>query len=449
MPDIATGRRGKTAKPSLGSLIRTFAPGSSVGDRGSSLFSNTFDTRPQAESPMMSDLMSGSTLAVLKDVAEMFDSVPYIKAAAGIVLWIIEIKDEISDLGDKWLEFVEKLNGVVAILRDLRETHKKFKSESELPKDLKHDLYRLATQLQHIRQVLQQYIIHKPAFWDKVSRIIRRAELIKQAEKCSRDLDTCLQGFMMRSLISLRMQAHRDRGVAGRHLAPLESLFSTDLATETFASSIDLGRQFDDPWSSRFVETLTNTPRNSNDHLHLPETIPFSSSSTTLHPPEEAADSRPSGPSSKRPAPSKAFRAHTHQKSRRDTEPVVLGPMPEVAHLGSLGRPSAEPDPLLTRARAEEDDEAVFQRVRAVWGLEPRPDRFQPWYPPMGPPDETPVKREGSSDAQGLSSWRSWLTDPYRDTRYITPPPQTPLPVPDSPQELFGPHWVIPDTDND
>ncbi|KAA1476657.1 hypothetical protein DENSPDRAFT_884490 [Dentipellis sp. KUC8613] len=145
MSDIAKNCRSKPVEPSISSLVRTFAPSSSTVDRGSSLPSDTHDTKLRVNPAKISDVLSGNALAVLKDVAEMFDSVPYIKAAAGFVIWIFEIRDELSDLGDKWEEFEKKLNGVVKILRNVRRDHENFKSEANLPEDLKQDLYDMAT----------------------------------------------------------------------------------------------------------------------------------------------------------------------------------------------------------------------------------------------------------------------------------------------------------------
>ncbi|KAA1476660.1 hypothetical protein DENSPDRAFT_523140 [Dentipellis sp. KUC8613] len=250
---------------------------------------------------------------------------------------------------------------------------------------------------------------------------------------------------MMRSLISLRMQAHRSRGTTRRHQPPPESLFSTNLATETFASSTDLNSQLNDLWSSRFVGSTANLIPDSAVHLPLPETIPSSSSSTPLRSSGKAIDVHSSGPSSQRPAPPGAHRDWMQQRSPRDAGPIAVAPMPEVAHFDPFSRPSAEPEPLPTRAQAVDDDEAAFQRVRAVWGTDSRPDRFQPWYPVVDSYDEILAQRNEPSSAPGLSSWQQWLTDPYKDAR-ITPPKQTLSPVPEPPPMLFGPHEV--DTDS-
>ncbi|TFY52192.1 hypothetical protein EVG20_g10664 [Dentipellis fragilis] len=236
MPDTAKNCRSKSVGPSLGSLVRTFAPGSSGGI---SLLCNNRDSKSQVEAPRMSNFMSRSTLAVLKDIAEMFDFLPCIRVAAGIVLWIIEIqnvserfgleetsgslhayKQEISDLGDKWLELVERLNTVVNILREVRKNHQKFKSEADLPEDLNYDLHKLAEyvsflrlcrsheqsptpcrKLQLIQEALRPYTTHQSAFWKRITYLLKRTVLIKEVEKCSRELDTCLQGFTVRILV--------------------------------------------------------------------------------------------------------------------------------------------------------------------------------------------------------------------------------------------------------
>ncbi|KAI0052016.1 hypothetical protein FA95DRAFT_109459 [Auriscalpium vulgare] len=77
-------------------------------------------TDPMSEALTLGDRTQSGvqmTLAIVREVGEMLNHMPYIKGVAGLLLKILEIKDEIGLYRDRWFQVVNHIEVVVNMLK--------------------------------------------------------------------------------------------------------------------------------------------------------------------------------------------------------------------------------------------------------------------------------------------------------------------------------------------
>ncbi|TFK36427.1 hypothetical protein BDQ12DRAFT_654525 [Crucibulum laeve] len=141
-------------------------------------------------------------LSILKDVSEMFNGVPYVKAVTGIVSQILEIIKEVQSNKSRCQELVDKL---ISYSRVVFVALLKFKNQSGCDlSDLKEDLLEITSVFESIYEILKALSASTTS--SKITRVLRREDIQGQIEEQSRRLDTTITSFQLKSAIVLRVQ---------------------------------------------------------------------------------------------------------------------------------------------------------------------------------------------------------------------------------------------------
>ncbi|KAI0055915.1 hypothetical protein BV25DRAFT_1921397 [Artomyces pyxidatus] len=109
-----------------------------------------------------------ASVAILKEVGELTIKVPYLKSAAGVLLRIIEIKDEVELYRDSWKEVMEDVKNVTNVVLET------------------YELWTLTRDLETFRLN------------------VTRADMLQHIKECSRKLKTSVDACNTALLLSIR-----------------------------------------------------------------------------------------------------------------------------------------------------------------------------------------------------------------------------------------------------
>ncbi|KAJ7472430.1 hypothetical protein B0H11DRAFT_2431659 [Mycena galericulata] len=153
-------------------------------------------------------------LAITREVGEMLQGFPYVKAVSGIILEIIKIKEEVTDNKRRCQELVDKVvrrsETIFAGLKKITES-----SGREGLKDLEDDLVAYTTLLEDVYAALLHCTSRKIA--DRVDRLFNRGQLLEDMLRLERLLDDFRVNFSDNRLVQIEIHMNTLLGKATRN----------------------------------------------------------------------------------------------------------------------------------------------------------------------------------------------------------------------------------------
>ncbi|KAF8889866.1 hypothetical protein BD779DRAFT_1799696 [Infundibulicybe gibba] len=172
-----------------------------------STVSTSIEDEPGAQTSHKSDKWraaldgTSTALALLKEVAEMFSSVPYIQVVAGIAIKIIEITNQVQTNKARCLELIDKVKAYARIVFEaLRRIGTSL--EHSMIEELKDDLLGITRVLESIYGILQTTFASTTSA--RFVRLLNRDDISSRIQEQDRRLDTCITAFQLKSSIVLR-----------------------------------------------------------------------------------------------------------------------------------------------------------------------------------------------------------------------------------------------------
>ncbi|KAI0055936.1 TPR-like protein [Artomyces pyxidatus] len=143
--------------------------------------------------------------ALLKDVGEMTSRVPYLKAAAGVLLRIVEINDQIVVYKEQWADVTENLARAAQLVRETS-VYCDGRGYSDLPLELQRLLSSLKGDLDDIQQILNQ--CRSRSKWAQLKLNILRSDMSTRIARCDRKMQNTLDACNAALLFSIRTSQH-------------------------------------------------------------------------------------------------------------------------------------------------------------------------------------------------------------------------------------------------
>ncbi|KAI0067540.1 TPR-like protein [Artomyces pyxidatus] len=146
-----------------------------------------------------------TTISMLKEIGEMTVRVPYVKAAAGVVLRILEITDQITLYHERVAEVVEnvrRMAGVVSASSDYCKDMG-FETEDDLPPHVRQLLHSLKGELEEVEQVLLQ--CKGRSKWAQRKLNVLRSDMLKKIDRCDRRMRNIVDAFNTSVIFSIRV----------------------------------------------------------------------------------------------------------------------------------------------------------------------------------------------------------------------------------------------------
>ncbi|KAI0061257.1 TPR-like protein [Artomyces pyxidatus] len=153
-------------------------------------------------------------VSVLKDICDATNNMPYVRVAAGIVLKIIEVKDEIDTYQKRWDEV---LRNVVDVVQILRNTHNfcrtfKLKQDIEMPDDLKQIMEAMQKDLEEVVKVMSECRSSNKIQQMKFN--ILRSDMLDKINECDRRLKDLIQNHSLTTVMNIRMHQYAYEAVS-------------------------------------------------------------------------------------------------------------------------------------------------------------------------------------------------------------------------------------------
>ncbi|KAI0056755.1 TPR-like protein [Artomyces pyxidatus] len=146
-----------------------------------------------------------TSLALLKDAAEMTAKVPYLKTVSGVLLRIIEVRDQIRFSNDRWAEIMENVTRVAHFVHDTSMYCERSET-ADLPGDLQHLLGSLARDLSAVENILHK--CRGQSKWARFKQVVTRSEISKKIEECDRKIKTTLDACNTTLMLNIRTNQH-------------------------------------------------------------------------------------------------------------------------------------------------------------------------------------------------------------------------------------------------
>ncbi|KAI0054521.1 TPR-like protein [Artomyces pyxidatus] len=161
-----------------------------------------------------------TSVAILKELGELTARIPYIKAAAGVLLRIIEVNDQVELYQDRWREVMENIAHVAQILHETSVwCERGGYVETDLPVDLRHVLGSMKSHLECIENALEQCRI-RSAKWKQFRRIFLRSDMLKKIDQCDRrlkkTLDVCNTSLLLTICANQQVSDSQVTAIASR-----------------------------------------------------------------------------------------------------------------------------------------------------------------------------------------------------------------------------------------
>ncbi|KAH8835890.1 WD40-repeat-containing domain protein [Flagelloscypha sp. PMI_526] len=178
-------------------------------DAQANLSSNSEDN-PLVDAPTALD--TGATIlqdaaAITQDVGEILQNIPYVKAAAGIVVTILKMRDDVSSNKDRCREIID----VVKEQHDrLQQAMTHLAMYNHLAIDsLEQDFQEYSRILDNIVKALKHFC--EKGFIASAERLVHREKIAGDLERLERAIRDFHQGFTFTRLVSLHKEALNNR----------------------------------------------------------------------------------------------------------------------------------------------------------------------------------------------------------------------------------------------
>ncbi|KAI0050740.1 hypothetical protein FA95DRAFT_517086 [Auriscalpium vulgare] len=148
----------------------------------------------------------GTSLAVLKEILDAANSVPYVKVVAGVMLQIIQIKDDVDNCAEKWQEVMQNIASVAKVICSIWDLSRKYERIA-LPQDLVDLLKSMETDLLAVVEVMKRCRIGEGKR-QKVKAVLQRSDLLKDIMLCDGRLKQIVTDYQNLSLASIRFHQH-------------------------------------------------------------------------------------------------------------------------------------------------------------------------------------------------------------------------------------------------
>ncbi|KAA1476434.1 TPR-like protein [Dentipellis sp. KUC8613] len=166
-------------------------------------------TQPTASGRAEVALSTAETiLAVLKEVGEMTQNIPYIKAISGVCIHILKMKAEVDEYRDGWKAVMKNIEAIKDIIE---EYHMELTSvgATVMPEDIKKAFKSLE---QYLQATVTTWARYQPAtksssMLDHISLFLRRTKLNAAIKNCARDTEIALQIFNTKISLGTRTDA--------------------------------------------------------------------------------------------------------------------------------------------------------------------------------------------------------------------------------------------------
>ncbi|KAI0046396.1 TPR-like protein [Auriscalpium vulgare] len=129
-----------------------------------------------------------TTVALLREIGDIAVGLPYMKGAAGSLLRIIEIKDQINVCRERCREILEDVDRATSLVLNM---HTKNKGLDVFPPEILRVLDNLSQNLKDVNIVLSR--CHRTSSWGKFQLIFERSELLKLLETSGRRLHNTIE----------------------------------------------------------------------------------------------------------------------------------------------------------------------------------------------------------------------------------------------------------------
>ncbi|KAI0043257.1 hypothetical protein FA95DRAFT_412185 [Auriscalpium vulgare] len=144
-----------------------------------------------------------TTLAILKEIVDAANSLPYVKAVAGIVLKIIELKDNLDKVHARWEVVMDKVKLLAQIICDAYEFPTHF-GTATLPSDIFYFLETAESNLQEVIGTMKQQHKQKKSW---IAPILA-GNLTDEINKCDGLVSNIIQKYEMSMIFSIRCHQH-------------------------------------------------------------------------------------------------------------------------------------------------------------------------------------------------------------------------------------------------
>ncbi|KAI0055923.1 hypothetical protein BV25DRAFT_1842640 [Artomyces pyxidatus] len=151
---------------------------------------------------------SAVAMSLLKDVGEMTASVPYLKMVAGILLRIIEIKNDVNLYRDRWEDVMEDINRVAQVIHEVSAhcASMGYHGDADLPSNMQCLLNSLKKDLGAVEDILGR--CRSCSKWTQFKLSLTRSEMLREIERCDRRLKNMVEACNTCLLLSIRGNQH-------------------------------------------------------------------------------------------------------------------------------------------------------------------------------------------------------------------------------------------------
>ncbi|KAI0270391.1 hypothetical protein BC834DRAFT_967193 [Gloeopeniophorella convolvens] len=149
-----------------------------------------------------------TTIAVLKEAAEIAQNIPYIKAVSGVILHIVKIKSEVDMYRDVWEETMYNVHKLAVLLRDFGkscERHGLLKDDM-FPQPFIQYFKDLKTEFDKLFEVLSQ--CRGKTRFEQFKKGLSRVDMTKDIRRCDGQMQWMLKRFDSAVLFDIRISQY-------------------------------------------------------------------------------------------------------------------------------------------------------------------------------------------------------------------------------------------------
>ncbi|KAI0301735.1 hypothetical protein B0F90DRAFT_1816950 [Multifurca ochricompacta] len=159
-----------------------------------------------------------TSLAVLKEASALASKIPYIAPIAGLLLQVLQMRDEVKQFKGDWDIVMQKVANVASVVVDVGESARMHNlNEEDLPADLRDALRSLQSDLHGIEGALREC-----ADVRGIKKIILRGDMLRKVKQYDVRLSNVLQVVQTRLAFRIRLaQIVQDRQVTHADLGEI------------------------------------------------------------------------------------------------------------------------------------------------------------------------------------------------------------------------------------
>ncbi|KAI0302460.1 hypothetical protein B0F90DRAFT_1714996 [Multifurca ochricompacta] len=142
-----------------------------------------------------------TSLGILKEASALASKIPYIAPIAGLLLQVLQMRDEVKQFKDEWGIVMQKVASIASVVVDVGESAQIHDlKEEDLPADLRDTLRSLQSDLHGIEGALREC-----ADVRGMKKIILRTDMLRKVKQYDARLSSALQLVQTRLAFRIRL----------------------------------------------------------------------------------------------------------------------------------------------------------------------------------------------------------------------------------------------------